>query len=201
MLHLLPVRIVLSLIIVLIALIVRAVVYAGMLDTGNDVKDVMTVIRYSSIGTAFLFTAPYVLWRWVPPLQRITFPYLGGKWTGELNFQGARGYGTREVNLHINHSFLKIKLVLDSSESTSRTLLVHPERDVDINRNRLYYVYLNERKEGVAGAGERYRGLAVLRVEMSPRPTLHGDYFTETRSSGTLAMQLKQSHPWWAIWK
>ena len=201
MLHLLPVRIILSVIIVLIAVSVLAAVYGGVLDTGNDFKDLKTVMRYSPIGATILLSVPYILWRWVPSLQRITFPYLGGKWSGELKYQGARGNGTRAVDLHINHSLLQIKLVLDSTESTSRTLLVHPERDVDINRNRLYYVYLNERKEGVPGAGERYRGLAVLRVEMSPRPTLHGDYFTETRSSGTLTMQLKHAHPWWAVWK
>jgi hypothetical protein len=119
---------------------------------------------------------------------------------GRIDFQGAGGTGTRQVALTINHSLLKIMLILDSAESTSRTLVAHAERDAGINRDRLYYVYLNERKEGVRGAGERYRGLAVLRVEMA-QATLYGDYFTERQGSGKLRVRRQRPHPWWAVWK
>lgn len=80
-------------------------------------------------------------------------------------------------------------------------MIVQAERDAGINRDRLYYIYLNERKEGVAGAGHSYRGLAVLRVEMANGLRLHGDYFTERLGKGRLRLEREQGHPWWALWK
>ena len=71
MLHLLPVRIILSVIIVLIAVSVLAAVYGGVLDTGNDFKDLKTVMRYSPIGATILLSVPYILWRWVPSLESV----------------------------------------------------------------------------------------------------------------------------------
>lgn len=201
MLHLLPIRKLLTVIVALVGLAVLAAVYAGVVGSGDAIADVKWIIRYASLAALALTIVPYAAWRWLPSLQRLTFPYLGGDWTGELVFQGPKGTGTREITLAVSHSLLRIVLVLDSAESTSRTLVVHAERDVGINRDRLYYVYLNERKEGVPGSGERYRGLAVLRVEMSTPPTLHGDYFTERKGTGKLRLERLRSHPWWALWK
>jgi hypothetical protein len=36
---------------------------------------------------------------------------------------------------------------------------------------------------------------------MKGHVTLHGDYFTEKKSNGTLTLTLRRHHPWWAIWK
>jgi hypothetical protein len=80
-------------------------------------------------------------------------------------------------------------------------LLVHAERNRDFERYRLYYVYLNERKEGFANGGERYRGLAVMRIEPGTRLKLQGDYFTETHRQGTLRLTLNARHPWWVLWR
>jgi hypothetical protein len=201
MLHLFPIRRLLSVILALVALAVLAAVYAGIIGTGDAFEDVNWIIRWASFAATCLLTVPYVAWRWIPNLQRFTFPYLGGHWAGELNFHGPKGPGTRQVTLTISHSLLRIVLILDSDESTSRTLVVHAERDVGVSRDRLYYVYMNERKEGVAGGGQRYRGLAVLRAEMSQMPELLGDYFTETQSTGTIRLTRSRSHPWWAVWK
>lgn len=47
--------------------------------------------------------------------------------------------------------------------------------------------------------GDRYRGLAVLRIEMSGQPALHGDYFTERQGSGKLKLTRRRRHPWWVV--
>ena len=201
MLHLLPIRWLFRSVVVLVSTVVLAAVYAGAVGTGDALSDVKWIIRWSSPAALMLVTLPYAAWRWLPSIQRLTFPYLGGVWTGKLTFNSSRGSDTRDVTLTIRHSVSSIVLILDSAESTSRTLVVHAERDTGLNRDRLYYVYLNERKEGVQGAGDRYRGLAVLRAEVSNRAVLHGDYFTEQMSSGKLRLTRKQSHPWWALWK
>lgn len=201
MLNLLRVRYLLTAIVSLIALTTLGAAYAGIIGTGDALAEVITIFRLAPTVALILIVLPYTAWRWMPSLQRAIFPYLGGEWAGELEFESKCGTETRPVTLIINHSLLRILLILDSAESTSRTLIVQVDRDSLINRDRLYYVYLNERKEGVAGAGQHYRGLAVLRVEMSSSPTLYGDYFTEQQSRGKIKVERKIRHPWWAIWK
>jgi hypothetical protein len=201
MLHLLPIRRVLTVVIGLGALMVLAAAYAGWVGTGDAMHDARRVIGWSSSAAIVLTVLSFAAWRWIPILQQLTFPYLGGRWSGELHFDGPHGVGTRAVTLTINHTPFQITLILDSAESTSRTLVVHAERDPGVNRDRLYYVFLNERKEGVAGAGERYRGLAVMRVEFADHPTLYGDYFTERHQSGKLQLSINYHHRWWMIWR
>jgi len=201
MLHLLPIRYLLAAVVGLVALAVLASVYAGAVGTGDPAADVRWVVRWASVAALALIVVAYAAWRWIGKVQSLTFPYLGGEWAGDLEFRGRAGAGTRKVTLAVSHTLLRIKLVLESDESTSRTLVVQADRDPGINRDRLYYVYLNERKEGVAGSGDRYRGLAILRVDVSKGLALHGDYFTERQGSGTLSLTRRRGHPWWALWK
>jgi SMODS-associating 2TM, beta-strand rich effector domain len=200
MLHLLPVRQLLVVVISLIGLSTLSAMYAGYVGTGDSLTDAIRVIRYSTALAVALPILLYAAWRWIPLLQEVTFPYLGGEWRGRLDFQGARGSGFRDVTLDISHTLFRLKLVLDSAESTSRTLVAHAEHDPELNRRRLYYVYLNERKEGALGAGSRYKGLAILRVEHAGG-TLHGDYFTEEQNAGKLHMHRLRKHSWWKLWK
>ena len=178
MLHLLPAKWFARAAFVCIAFVVLAASYAGAVGTGDALSDANWVMRWSFTAAVMLMAAPYVAWRWLPGLQRIIFPYLGGEWHGQLEYEGPNGKGSRSVSLSVRHTFLQVVLVLDSDQSTSRTLVVHAERDSGIKRDRLYYVFLNERKEGVLGAGARYRGLAVftggdVRIADAPRRLLH----------------------------
>ena len=86
--------------------------------------------------------------------------------------------------------------LLESEESTSRTLSVCANRDPGINRNLLYYVFQNERKEGISNEEGYYRGLAVLRLD-AKNSRLLGDYFTEQESSGQLTFKRQKEHAWW----
>ncbi|MGY4305201.1 hypothetical protein ACVIJ6_002444 [Bradyrhizobium sp. USDA 4369] len=199
MLHLLPVRQLLTLILLSVALTMLSAIYAGYIGA-DGLHDAITVIRWSSVSAVALPIVASAAWRWMPSLQKITFPYLGGEWEGKLAFQGLRGSGTRDIKLNVAHQLFGLKLVLETNESISRTLVAHAQYDADLARNRIYYVYLNERKEGVVAAGESYKGLATLRVE-SAGSLLHGDYFTETSSAGTLHVYRLTKHAWWKFWK
>lgn len=201
MLHLLPIRMVLRVVAALVALAIFAASYAGWVGQGGAVHDMTVVTRLSSSLATAAIVLLYVYWRWIPAVQLLIFPYLGGRWSGVLHFTAGRGPEHRDVRLEIKHTLFAIKLLLDSNESTSSTLVVHAERNPYFQRYRIYYVYLNERKEGVPGAGERYRGLAVLRVEWGAQPELQGDYFTETNRSGTLHLRRDEGHPWWKLWR
>jgi hypothetical protein len=202
MLHLLPIRWILTILIALIGTALLAAVYAGYLARGDTLHDMLSIVRISSLSGVVLIGSSFALWRWIPILQTLTFPYLGGEWSGRLNFSGAKGTGTRDITLKVFHNLLGIQLILETSEASSRTLAVQAERDMGLRLDRLYYVYLNERKEGVLGSGDRYRGLAILRVEPGgrARPGLVGDYFTETKQKGTLELTRMAKHPWWKIW-
>ncbi|MDW7557572.1 MULTISPECIES: hypothetical protein [Azospirillum] len=201
MLHLFPVRYIIIGIIALAAVSAIMAGYAGWVGTGDALNDILKVARWSSAAAAALPIIAYAAWRWIPPLQRLIFPYLGGIWIGELHYSGPNGVGVRDVSLIVNHTLLKVSMILDSAESTSRTLAVHAERDTGMDRDRLYYVYLTERKEGVPGAGDRYRGLAIMRVDYSSTMELHGDYFTERQHLGTLKLTRAVRTSWWKLWK
>ena len=199
MLHLLPIRRILTVVIALVAIAVLAATYAGWVGEGDAMSEATAVIRWSSSLATVAIVCLYAAWRWIRPVQLWIFPYLGGRWSGAVRFQGATGLDSRDVRLEVNHSLFGMKFLLDSDESSSRTLVAHAERDSDFDRYRVYYVYLNERKEGVQGAGEVYRGLAILRVEWGAPPRLHGDYFTESDRRGTLHLARDAAHPWWKL--
>ncbi|SNS88211.1 hypothetical protein SAMN05880556_11456 [Azospirillum sp. RU38E] len=203
MLHLLPIRALFGFSAACAGVAVIALVYNGYLGKGDGISDAQAVIRWAFSGAIILAIPPIIIWRWVPVVQDLVFPYLGGRWSGKVEFSGAYGDGSRNVNLLVIHNLLSLKLIMDSAESISRTLSVHPERDRGIDTDRLYYIFLNERKEGVTGAGDRYRGLAIMRVEQlgNSGNRLIGDYFTESGQSGHLVLVRDATHPWWIFWK
>ncbi|SRR5713101_3838564 len=201
MLHLLPIRWILGFAIAFVGLAVLAAVYAGWVGRGDGMADAALLLRWSSVAAVSTILLLFATWRWVPPVQRFIFPYLGGSWSGYILSPGEGGPQRLNVTLEIKHTLFGLRLLLDSKESTSWTLLVHAERNPDFERYRLYYVYLNERKEGFQNAGERYRGLAIIRVERGSRLKLSGNYFTETHRRGTLHLTLDTVHPWWKLWR
>lgn len=201
MLHLLPIRLLMRMLAAFAALIVLSADYAGSVGNGDTVADVARIFRWSSTIAISFATVFYAAWRWVTPLQYAIFPYLGGRWCGKVVFQTPSGSDHREVTLEVKHTPLSILLLLDSAESRSSTLAVHAERDTHFERFRLYYVYLNERKEGVAGGGQQYRGIAIIRFERGVPARLEGDYFTETGRRGTLHLTQEAATSWWKIWR
>lgn len=200
--HLFPIKSVLTFCFALGALAVFAAIYLGWAPQDDWFENAQKVIRWSTTAAIALPIVLYVAWRFVPPVQALIFPYLGGHWSGRLRFTGNRGSGSRKVTLTIDHTPLSLKMFLDSDESFSQTLAVHAERNREtVARKRLYYVYLNERKEGFSGAGQTYRGLAIMRVENEKGLKLRGNYFTEKGQSGILTLSRNDAHPFWAIWK
>ena len=192
MMHLLPIR---PFIATITILVVLALLVQGIVPYGGWEK-LLLDIRWLSL---LVISIPIILcafWRWYSKFRTFIFPYLGGQWTGSIEFQGSHGCGTRNVSLRINHTLFTIKLLLESEESTSRTLSVCANRDPGINRNLLYYVFQNERKEGIPNEKTNYRGLAVLRLD-AENSRLLGDYFTEQKGSGQLIFERQKEHAWW----
>jgi hypothetical protein len=201
MLHLLPIRWLLRFAFGIVGLAVLSAVYAGWIGTGEPTRDALLLLRWSSILALGAIVLVFAAWRWVPPIQRFIFPYLGGRWSGSIRFEEKGGFQERDITLEIKHTLFGMRLLLDSEQSTSWTLAVHAERDEHFERYRLFYVYLNERKFGFPGGGQHYRGLAVIRIELGDQPRLEGNYFTDTDREGTLHLKLEALHPWWKLWR
>lgn len=203
MLHLLPVRLLFQGAIALVALAIAAGFCAGWLDPSDGAQNIALLLRISSSLAVALSVVLVAGWRWLPSLQRLIFPYLGGHWTGVIRFSKDEdgGEGLRKVTMEVKHTPFGLKLILDSKESVSWTLSVQADRNPDFERFRLFYIYLNERKEGVVGARERYRGVAIMRVEAGAPLKLFGDYFTETDRRGRIELMAVRLHPWWMIWR
>ena len=199
--HLLPIKWVFVFSFATGALAVFAALFLGWAPEDHWFANAQKVIRWSTGAAIVVPIAFYAVWRFVPAVQELIFPYLGGHWSGQLKFSGERGEGTRDIELVVNHTLLSLQLVLTSEESFSKTLAVHAQRDEEAMRKRLYYVYQNERKEGFPGAGETYRGLAIMRVENQCGLMLHGNYFTERGQAGVLTLSRNDAHPIWAFWK
>lgn len=201
MFHLIPIKQVLSALVFISAGLAYLAMNLGVIGQQSVVQDMGLFLRTSTYLVLSLGILCMFAWRHVAYLQGFIFPYLGGKWEGKIEFSTDKGSETRHVTMTVYHSLLKVTMLLESEESSSRTLATHAERDQMLNRNRVYYVYRNERKEGVPGAGDHYRGLAVLRVEPSNETRLLGDYFTEMRRTGRLELARKEWHPWWRFWE
>lgn len=200
MLHLLPIRLMLTCFAALVGLSVLAAFYAGWIGHGPS-NDILWIVRWSSSASLVAIILPFAAWRWSRHVQAYIFPHLGGHWIGQVRFQSEASAESRQVTLEIKHNLFGVRMLLESKESTSRTLLVHAERDLHFDRYKLYYAYLNERKEGVSHAGEVYRGLAIIRIVTGVPMKLEGDYFTDTHRSGSLHLTRDSVAAWWQFWR
>lgn len=202
MLHLLPIRLLLSAFALLVGVVVFAAVYAGVLGGEQAFQDVGQIARWAS-GISFgAIIVSYAAWRWIPAVQQYIFPYLGGTWEGYVEFDDKGGNSTRKtISAEVSHTLFGIRLLMESDESTSHTLAVHADKTPGFDRYKLYYIYLNERKDGVAGAKESYRGLAIVRCSQNSTPELIGDYFTETHRKGVLHLSQTSVTAFWKLWR
>lgn len=201
MLHLLPIRLILWALASVAAISLGGFLYAGWTSESSITANVSLVIRWAGSLVTICAVLLFAAWRWIAPLQLLIFPYLGGKWEGTIEFQDNGQEQTRSVKLEVKHRLTGIIMLLESAEAASRTLLVHAERDLHFERYKLYYVYLNERKEGTKGGGERYQGIAIMRVKLATPMELKGDYFTEANRSGTLSLRQVEPNQWWKLWR
>lgn len=176
--------------------------YVGQMDAAETFQSAQLVVRWASSLSFAAVVLLYAGWRWLPMLQSVIFPYLGGFWEGEVRYlDNNKNPCAKPVTMEAKHTLFGIKFLLDSDESTSATLAVHAEKDPDFDRYRLFYVYLNRRKEGVIGGGQVYTGLAVARWANGLQPALEGDYFTDTHRQGTLHLRRVKKTAFWKLWR
>lgn len=204
MLHLLPIRLILTVFIIILGFSLFGAAEIGSLPLNDFSEAAKYIFRYSSKISLVFVIVLWLLWRWVPFIQRFIFPYLGGQWKGIVTYTVSGEKLTADVTLEIKHTLLGLKLILDSNESRSRTLVVHAQKDPDFAQYDLYYVYRNERKPGfpVTNGIKIYRGVSIMQVDTSTSTLkLTGDYFTDAQKSGTLSVTYTSPNPFWKVWR
>lgn len=200
MLHLLPLRFIGRLALAVTVLGVLALIVIDSPEAGSDLATAMTIVRWA-LGAeaiaAFLF---YHLWPYIPGLTaRWLFPHIDGSWDGHLHFkrkqQSAGGRskvvldGFKDASLYVHQSLTKVRLILETDESTSETLVVHAERDPDFSRFKLFYIFENRSRDGRPNTARSYRGTAIMEIPPGRPATLNGTYFTDQGSEGTFKFE------------
>jgi hypothetical protein len=195
MLHLFPFSRLIQGLFVATVLLSAAVSWLGGDAEGHVLPRALQILRLAPLIPFLFVFAVYGAWRYIKPLQKWTFPYIGGTWSGSLEYTMINGRkGSKSARLEIKQGLLRMRLKLETDESVSRTLAVVPEREGDFGEFRLYYVYVVERKTGV-GAERVYRGTAIMHVSTAGAVKLTGDYFTEHKSTGSVVFQRDLSPP------
>jgi hypothetical protein len=177
---------------VVVAIAIFAVLTVSGNFTGSLYQNVWIFSKYVLGIPGALLIASHAAWRLFPSLQRATFPYLGGHWTGVLRYGPADAQELREANLYIKHGINGMSLVLDTRESTSVTLAVVATRDPTGSQYHVYYVFENRRKPEYIKPGFPvvYRGVAILKLAHCSGIKLSGEYFTDQPTRGVAEFEL-----------
>jgi len=124
------------------------------------------------------------LWRWIPILNRLLFPDIGGEWKMEIHWhrEGQRGVVNAEAT--VRQDFLRVSMEVRSPKSDSQTLIAQPKKDPESGRPMLYYVYLVIPKAVGANPGQPYHGAAILKFSETGGGELSGNYWTTQQTGG-----------------
>ena len=176
-----------------VTVIVVAIVYAvGLWWSGINPE--LGWLRYCSVA-AFVLVALSWLWntriwrfavfrklRFVPPL-------VSGTWRGALEStwvdEASRASPpAKVVYLVVRQTFSAVSVVLLTDEARSETRLASMSKED--GKVSLNYMYVGEPGVHVEHRSRMHRGAASLLVSGSPATRLHGRYWTDRNSTGSL---------------
>lgn len=174
--------------------------------SGIDTAAVTTILRWVLLAETALALVIFYCWHRIPGLtERWLFPHIDDSWDGNLKFKRklpASDGGEAKIvedrkcaTLHVHQSLKKIRLILETDESTSETLVVHAARDEDFSRFKLFYIFENRSRDGLPNNGRSYRGTAVMEIEPGRPDVLNGTYFTDQGSEGTFRFNRRPPTP------
>jgi hypothetical protein len=173
------------------------VIYAVLIALGLALSWVQSQSVWASISLAFsgatalqLALAGWFyfgwrhLWKWIPSLNHVLFPDIGGKWDIEINWNWKGQCGVVFAEATIRQDFLRVSMEVTSPNSDSQTLVAHPKKDPESGTPFLYYVYLVTPKALGAKPGAPYHGAAILKFTGAGGAQLRGNYWTSQRTDG-----------------
>lgn len=191
MINLLPIGQVIRLISVVYAVFI-ALAVAISWRFGNNSQTVWGSIGFAFSGATVLqlllmgwfYLGWRRLWRWIPALNRLLFPDIGGEWKIRINWHGEGQHGVVNAEATVRQDFLRISMEVRSANSDSQTLIAQPKKDPESGRALLYYVYQVTPKAVGANPSPPYYGAAILKFSETGGGQLSGNYWTSQRTAG-----------------
>jgi len=133
----------------------------------------------STMGIFGLFYTAFdkALWRqgWVRRIGLVKVPDLEGRWQGHVRSSFDQNSREHEVSVRIKQSWTRISLVLESTNSASKTLVGSLQVDTP-DGSVLSYQYRNEPKPDALGTMQIHYGTA--RLVLRDAVVLDGDYYS-----------------------
>ena len=172
---------------------VVAIVYVAGLWLSGITPD-LEWLRYYSLAVLLLVALSWAwnnwIWSW-PLSQRLNFvaPRVSGTWKGTLEstwVDAASGASppSKTAYLVVRQTSSVVRVVLLTDEARSETRLARVAKaDGKVS---LDYMYVGEPDVLVEDRSRMHRGAASLLVSGSPATRLHGRYWTDRNSTGTL---------------
>lgn len=199
MIHLLPIRLVLSYVAAAYAFVI-AMVALSLSGAANQSSLSGATLAFSgllflqSIFLIWIYFGWRRLWRWIPQLNGL-FPDLNGEWEMDINYSGSHGNGTVKATATIHQNFLNITMEVNAPGSDSFTLATQPSREKSSAIPVLYYIYEVTRRHSGQVIGHSYKGSALLRYFQREGGVLRGNYWTEDASQGEFVLVRRLAKP------
>lgn len=147
----------------------------------SDISKTITVI-----GIIFLIYTKW-LWKTKPLIYILPFPYLGGKWEGELQ-STYKNSTTINIHVSIKHGIFNTHLILTTEESRSVSNGFSFNIDSQRGVNQIIYTYHNEPKATERCHSEIHYGTAKLDI-LENGTILEGSYWTDRQTTGVIKIK------------
>lgn len=153
-----------------------------------------------AVASIFYFLFSRYMWRW-PAFKGwlVPYPNLQGTWIGFLhstweNPETKKRVEPIPIQVCIKQDFesLHISMFTKESESFSQAAKFITENDGSIG---LKYTYTNKPKATVRERSEIHEGAASLKVVVTPKLSLSGDYWTGRKTTGEIEVTKKLDKP------
>lgn len=145
----------------------------------------------SSISITAIFAFAFERWLWkLPIFQRwlVPFPSLAGEWQGTISYNWNNTDNSKDINLTIRQTFLRIQIIIETDESKSRSICGSFDIEKMRGRQHLIYSYLNEPNATVRDRSQIHYGTAMFEFN-DTGDTLNGTYWTDRKSVGDMNLK------------
>lgn len=137
-------------------------------------------------GIVFLVFTKW-LWKFKWLAKLMPFPYLGGKWNGELN-STYPGCKPTNISVTLKHGFFHSYLIMNTKESKSLSKSFVFNIDEELGIRQIIYTYQNTPNAIEREHSNIHWGSAVLDIN-DDGDKLEGNYWTDRGTTGTIILK------------
>lgn len=168
--------------------------------SGLNLQDLFDFMRpIPNVVTAdLILVAVFVRWGWRWKYFQgwlVPFPDLNGTWIGNLQttWKDEQGNtpGPIPVMLSVHQSFAHLSCVMRTAEMASHSYVEGFWIDQDRQIWQLCYTYTSKPKSSLRDRSTPHDGTAVLNIIGNPIQKLEGEYWTQRKTTGSIALSFK----------